>query len=183
MHPKAGRLDFLLQDPDSNRRYEVEVQLGKTDEAHMATPLAQGYVTFGTDSGHQSAARLEPQAFALNEEALENFAYASYKKVRDVAIEIVLKKYGRRPTRMYYIGTSEGGREGLTMAQRFPSDYDGIISRVPVINWTGLQHAGHRSGVLQQSGGWLSPAKVRFVGRAVLKACDALDGLSDGVVS
>ncbi len=147
------------------------------------TPLAQGYVTFGTDSGHQAAALPEPQAFALNDEALENFAYASYKKVRDVAIEIMAARYGRRPARLYYVGTSEGGREGLTMAQRFPEDFDGVISRVPVINWTGLQHAGHRSGVMQQRGGWLSSAKVRLVGAAVLKTCDALDGLADGIVS
>lgn len=149
----------------------------------MPTPLAQGYATFGTDSGHQAASLSEPQAFALNDEALENFAYASYKKVRDAAVEIVIARYGRRPARVYYMGSSEGGREGLTMAQRFPTDYDGIISRVPVINWTGLQHAGHRSGLVQQGGGWLEPAKVRLVSLSVLKACDALDGLSDGIVS
>ncbi len=149
----------------------------------LPTPLAQGYVTFGTDSGHQAASLPEPQAFALNDEALENFAYASYKKVRDAAVEIMVARYERRPARVYYMGTSEGGREGLTMAQRFPTDYDGIISRVPVINWIGLQHAGHRSGVVQQDGGWLSPAKVRLVSLSVLKACDALDGLSDGIVS
>ncbi len=148
----------------------------------MSTPLAQGYATFGTDSGHQAASLPEPQAFALNDEALENFAYASYKKVRDIAIEIVTKRYGRRPAKMYYMGASEGGREGLTMAQRFPNDYDGIISGVPVINWTGLQHAGHRTGLAQQGGGWLNPAKLGLVGLSVLKACDALDGLSDGIV-
>ena len=150
---------------------------------NMPTPLAQGYVTFGTDSGHQAGSLAEPQAFALNDEALENFAYASYKKVREAAVEIVVRRYGRRPARVYYMGSSEGGREGLTMAQRFPADYDGIISRVPVINWTGLQHAGHRSGLVQQGGGWLNPAKARLVGLTVLKACDALDGLSDGIVS
>jgi feruloyl esterase len=147
------------------------------------TPLAKGYITFGTDSGHQASSLPEPQAFALNDEALENFAYASYKKVRDIAVEVATMRYGRKPERLYYMGSSEGGREGLTMAQRFPADYDGIISRVPVINWTALQHAGHRSGVTQQRGGWLNPNKVQLVSRSVLKACDALDGLSDGVVS
>ncbi|MFN8060398.1 MAG: tannase/feruloyl esterase family alpha/beta hydrolase [Vicinamibacterales bacterium] len=147
------------------------------------TPLAQGYLTFGTDSGHQASSLPEPQAFALNEEALENFAYGAYKKVRDVVVEVATLRYGRKPDRLYYMGISEGGREGLTMAQRFPADYDGIISRVPVINWTALQHAGHRSGLMQQRGGWLNPSKVELVSRAVLKACDALDGLSDGIVS
>lgn len=146
------------------------------------TPLTLGYVTLGTDSGHQGGSLAEPQAFALNDEALENFAYASYKKVHDVAVAIILQLYGRRPVRFYYMGSSEGGREGLSMAQRFPADFDGIISRVPVINWTGLQHVGHRSGLLQQGGGWLSPSKVRLLNNAVLNACDALDGLADGIV-
>jgi hypothetical protein len=149
----------------------------------MPTPLAQGYATLGTDSGHQASALPEIQAFALNDEALANFAYASYKKVRDLAVALIRQRYGRAPARIYYMGTSEGGREGLTMAQRFPADYDGVISRVPVINWTALQHAGHRAGLAQQQGGWLNAAKVALVGQAVLKACDALDGIADGIVS
>jgi hypothetical protein len=149
----------------------------------MPTPLGQGYATLGTDSGHQSSSLPEIQAFALNDEALVNFAYASYKKVRDVAVELMRQRYGRPPVRMYYMGTSEGGREGLTMAQRFPTDYDGVISRVPVINWTALQHAGHRTGVAQQNGGWMNAAKVALVAQAILRACDSLDGLADGIVS
>ena len=146
-------------------------------------PLEQGYATFGTDAGHQAASLPEMQAFALNDEALVNFAYASYKKVHDVAVTLMRQRYGRPPRRIYYVGSSEGGREGLTMAQRFPTDYDGVISRVPVINWTALQHAGWRSGIVQQNGGWLDSAKVALFGRAVLAACDSLDGLADGIVS
>jgi feruloyl esterase len=146
-------------------------------------PLARGYATFGTDSGHQAAAGVEPQAFALNDEALVNFAYASYKKVRDAAQAIIARYYGAAAARTYYVGSSEGGREGLSMAQRFPADYDGVFSRVPVINWVGLQSAGTRSGFHLRGPGWLNPAKVRLVHDAVLKACDALDGLADGIVS
>jgi feruloyl esterase len=146
-------------------------------------PLMQGYVTLGTDSGHQADTLPEIQAFALNDEALTNFAFASYKKVHDVAVELMRVRYGRAPSRFYYYGGSEGGREGLTMAQRFPADYDGIVSAVPVINWTALQAAGTRNGIVQQNGGWLGPAKVATLGRAVLAACDGLDGLEDGIVS
>jgi feruloyl esterase len=149
----------------------------------VAAPLSHGFATFGTDSGHQAAALPEIQAFALNDEALMNFAYASYKKTRDVAVELVKRRFGRPPSRTYYFGTSEGGREGLTMAQRFPADYDGVVSMVPVINWVALQHAGHRSGVAQQNGGWLNPRKVSLLQQAVLNACDALDSLPDGIVS
>ena len=146
-------------------------------------PLAQGYMTVGTDSGHQTAAGQPPQAFALNDEALANFAHASYKKVRDVAVALAWRAYDRRPAKHYFLGSSEGGREGLTMAQRYPEDFDGIFSRVPVLNWTGLQHAGTRAGMATMGDGWLRPAHVKLVGDAVLAACDARDGLADGVVS
>jgi feruloyl esterase len=147
------------------------------------SPLTRGFVTYGTDSGHQNAPGVPLQAFALNDEALANFAYASYKKVRDVAVDMMRRRYGAAPRKLYFMGSSEGGREGLTVAQRFPNDFDGIFSRVPVINWAGLQAAGTRTGVAQFGAGWLSPAKVKLVHDAVLKACDARDGAADGIVS
>jgi feruloyl esterase len=146
------------------------------------SPLMRGFVTYGTDSGHQNAPNVPLQAFALNDEALTNFAYASYKKVRDVAVNMMQRRYGAGPRKLYFMGSSEGGREGLTMAQRFPDDFDGIFSRVPVINWAGLQAAGTRAGVAQFGAGWLSPAKVKLVHDAVIKACDARDGAADGIV-
>lgn len=147
------------------------------------TPLAQGYVTYGTDSGHQNVQGQPPQTFALNDEALVNFAHASYKKVRDVAVALVQRVYGRKPEKLYFVGSSEGGREGLTMAQRYPQDFDGIFSRVPVINWTGLQHAGTRAGIGSMGEGWVRPAQVKLVSDAVLAECDWSDGIVDGVVS
>jgi len=146
-------------------------------------PLAQGYVTYATDSGHQNVLRRDIQAFALNDEALANFAHASYKKVRDVAVAVMKAAYGRAPVKMYFVGSSEGGREGLAMAQRYPADFDGIFSRVPVLQWTGLQHAGLRDGLALLHGGWMNHAHVRLVEDAVLAACDAADGAADGIVS
>jgi hypothetical protein len=146
-------------------------------------PLARGFVTVGTDSGHQNQPGQPPQAFALNDEALVNFAHASYKKVRDVSVALMQSAYGRAPSRLYFVGSSEGGREGLTMAQRYPEAFDGIFSRVPVIHWTGLQHAGLRDGLATMGEGWIRPPQVKLVHDAVLAACDALDGLADGLVS
>lgn len=147
------------------------------------SPLDQGFVTLGTDSGHQARPGEPPQAFALNDEALLNFAHASYKKLHDVGVAVMKLAYGRAPERQYYMGSSEGGREALTMAQRYPADFDGIFSRVPVIHWTGLQHTGVRDGLATFGPGWLRPAQVKLVGDAVLAACDPADGLSDGIVS
>ena len=134
------------------------------------TPLAQGYVTYGTDSGHQNKPGEPPQAFALNDEALVNFAHASYKKVRDVAVAVMTKAYGRGPQKMYFVGSSEGGREGLAMAQRYPRDFDGIFSRAPLIQWTGLQHVGLRDGLARADGTRLDPAQVQRMNQAVLGA-------------
>ena len=148
-----------------------------------ASPLARGFVTVGTDSGHQNEAGKPPQTFALNDEALINFSHASYKKVRDVAVAVMKQAYGRAPQKLYFVGSSEGGREGLTMAQRYPADFNGIFSRVPVIHWTGLQFAGTRNGIASMGENWLRPAQVKLVHDAVLATCDELDGVKDGIVS
>ncbi|KQP19525.1 tannase/feruloyl esterase family alpha/beta hydrolase [Pseudorhodoferax sp. Leaf265] len=148
-------------------------------------PLATGYATFSTDSGHDATAynATDPGKFALNDEMFENFAHASYKKVKDVAHVLLRSYYLRAPARQYFYGGSEGGREGLTMAQRYPADFDGIVSAVPVIHWTGLFNGFLAFTQPQFAGGTLSTAKIRLVANAVNTACDALDGLADGVVN
>lgn len=146
------------------------------------SPLARGFVTYGTDSGHETKPGEPPQAFALNDEAFENFAHRAYKKVRDAAVALMERAYDKRPQKMYFMGSSEGGREGMTMAQRYPEDFDGIFSRVPVINWVGLQHAGTRSGLVTMGDAWIRPAQVKLVGDAVRAACDKADGSDDALV-
>lgn len=146
-------------------------------------PLAQGFVTVGTDSGHANKPGVSPMAFALNEEMLLNFAYQSYAKVRNVSVELMKRAYGRGPEYLYFVGSSEGGREGLTMAQRYPAAFNGIYARVPVIHWTGLQFAGARNGAALAGEAWLGPAQVKLVHDAVLAACDAADGVADRIVS
>jgi Tannase and feruloyl esterase len=141
------------------------------------SPLARGYATVGTDSGHQAKPGEPPQIFALNDEAFLNFSHAAYKKVRDVSVALMKRAYGQGPEKLYFVGSSEGGREALTMAQRYPNDFDGIFARVPVINWTGLQHAGTRDGLASMGEAWLRPAQVKLVGDAVLAVCDAVDGI------
>jgi hypothetical protein len=147
-----------------------------------ASPLMQGFVTYGTDSGHETKPGEPPQVFALNDEAFENFAHKSYKKVRDAAVALMVRAYGNPPAKLYFMGSSEGGREGLTMAQRYPDDFDGIFARVPVINWTGLLHASARAGLVTMGDGWIRPAQVELVAKAVLAACDKADGSEDGLV-
>jgi feruloyl esterase len=100
-------------------------------------PVARGFATWGTDSGHDNKKLPHPRAFALNDESLINMAYAAYKKTHDVGARIAQAFYDRAPAKSYFYGGSEGGREALMMAQRFPTDFDGIVSVVPVANYTG----------------------------------------------
>ncbi|MBS0455360.1 MAG: tannase/feruloyl esterase family alpha/beta hydrolase [Proteobacteria bacterium] len=148
-------------------------------------PITQGFATFGTDSGHDAASyvQTDPARFALNDEMFLNFAHQSYKKVRDVAQELMQAYYLRKPARQYFYGGSEGGREGLTMAQRYPADFDGIVSVVPVIHWTGLFNGFLDYTRPQFNGGALNAAKISLVAKTVNDACDSLDGAADGVVS
>lgn len=149
------------------------------------SPLAEGYVTFGTDSGHATRGLTDPEPgrFALNDEMFRNFAFEAYKKVSDVASVLIRNYYGQASRYRYYMGGSEGGREALTVAQRFPEDFDGVVSVVPVISWTGLFTGFVDYAQPQFRGGALNEAKIHLVAQAVMDACDGLDGIKDGVVS
>lgn len=149
----------------------------------VALPLTQGYVTTGTDSGHQNSPNVHPGAFALNQEALKNFAYAAYKKTHDVSLYVSKLYYGKGFKRSYYMGGSQGGREGMMMAQRYPQDFDGIVSIDPVMNATGLWTFQNSFGELQRApGSWLGN-KTQLVHDTVADTCDGLDGIRDAVVS
>ncbi|KQN63837.1 tannase [Serratia sp. Leaf51] len=153
--------------------------------APAATPgaLKQGYATFGSDSGHQGG--VSDASFTLNDEAWQNFAGAQIKKTHDVAVALIQQAYGRKPSRMYFQGNSQGGHEALAAIQRFPLDYDGAIAIHPVYNVVELHMAGIRIGqaIYNTPGAWISPAKSALIANAVNGACDKLDGLADGVVA
>src|SRR5213078_2746045 len=115
-----------------------------------------GFVTYGSDSGHQSGGRGGPprgagagpvaaggaaQDWALNDEAMKNLGYLQLKKTHDAAMVLTERMYGERPRYNYYCGTSQGGREALTAAERYPADYDGIIANVPIVNFSSLMLA------------------------------------------
>jgi len=148
----------------------------------VPVPLDRGYATLGTDAGHPNA-KPDIQVFALNREALLNHAFGAYKKTHDVAMALIRARYGRAPSRNYYFGHSEGGREALLVAQRYPADYDGVVSSAPVHSWTLLQLTGYEQWRALQAAGPLSPGQLKRLSAAVLEACDDLDGLRDGVVS
>jgi len=152
--------------------------------------LSRGFVVYGSDSGHQSApgrgtAGAPPPAdWTANDEAFTNFAYAQMKKTHDVAIAIVARFYGASIRRSYFLGASQGGREALIVTQRFPQDYDGVFAQVPANTYVHLSIGEPLARAKSQAGeGWVPPAKIAVIGKEVLRQCDALDGITDGLVS
>jgi predicted esterase len=150
--------------------------------AEFAVPLGRGYATFGSNSGHEGAST--DGSFALNDEALHNYAYDALKKTRDVAGVLIAARYGRRPDKVYFHGSSNGGKEALGMIQRNPADLDGAIIFWPAVNFTrlALQHT-RLARELLQPGAYPSVAQRQLLLRAAIAPCDGLDGASDGVIS
>ncbi|MBN2481333.1 MAG: tannase/feruloyl esterase family alpha/beta hydrolase, partial [Bacteroidales bacterium] len=163
--------------------------------------LGKGFAIYGSDAGHQVSFSggppgmqstllatgpegSSPDDWAVNEEAIRNLGYMQMKKTHDAAMVIMERVYGERPQFNYYVGSSQGGREGLMVAQRYPADYDGIISNVPIVNFSTLMLAPELIRIQEKSlANWVTPAKVKAITAEFLKQCDNLDGLSDGIMN
>ena len=148
----------------------------------MAQALARGYATTSTDTGHSTPGG----SFALGHpEKLTDYAYRSEHEMTVKAKAVVNAFYGNAPTRSYFNGCSTGGRQALTEATRFPDDFDGIIAGAaanPKTHldtwriWMGLQ-------TLTDPEARIPKEKLPAIHQQVLAACDALDGLKDGLIS
>jgi feruloyl esterase len=149
--------------------------------APMATALASGYAAAGTDTGHTGTGA----SFALGHpEKVIDYAYRSEHEMAVKAKAIITAFYGEPAKYSYWNGCSSGGKQGLKEAQRFPGDFDGIIAGAATGNWTG--RAAHSIWVAQalhnDEAAYIPPAKYATIHKAVLEACDSLDGLKDGVL-
>jgi len=143
----------------------------------MADAVRAGYASASTDTGHVGGRG----TFALGHpEKLIDFAWRSEHEMTVTAKAVIRAFYGNAPTRSYWNGCSTGGRQGLKEAQMFPEDYDGIIAGAPA-NRTGMPlwiaHA-----VLKDPASYIPPSKYPAIHRAALAACDASDGLEDGLI-
>lgn len=150
--------------------------------ADLAQGLRRGYAVASTDSGHDTGST---GAFALGHpEKLVDFGYRSVHEMTLKAKAIVAAYYGDVPKRSYFTGCSSGGRMGMMEAQRYPDDYDGIVSGAPTNNWTNMMFG--RIWISQaanaSAASVIPPAKYPALHAAVLNACDANDGVHDGVI-
>ncbi|MCY1075678.1 tannase/feruloyl esterase family alpha/beta hydrolase [Archangium lansingense] len=144
--------------------------------------IARGYASVASDGGHTGGV-LEG-SFAADPAKLDDFAFLSVHRVLPVARALIREHYGRDATKTWFEGCSNGGREGLSSAQRWPEDFDGIIVHAPAYDFVEMMLAfNHHTQRLVQPGAMASPAQLANLGRALLAACDAKDGLADGIIS
>jgi feruloyl esterase len=156
---------------------------GTISYATMTAPLAHGYATASTDTGHQGSGGDGSFAFG-HPEKLVDFGYRAVHEMTMKAKAIIAAYYDNNPKLSYWNGCSTGGRQGLKEAQRFPADFDGIVAGAPANYGTHLElHSiWVAQAVHKDEASYIPPSKYPLIHDAVLQACDARDGVKDGVL-
>jgi feruloyl esterase len=157
--------------------------VGSINYGAMATAVQEGYATSSTDTGHIGGTA----DFAVGHpEKVIDFAYRAVHEMTVKAKAIIAAHYGRGGPRLsYWTGCSTGGRQGLLEAQRYPADFDGIIAGAPANNQIQLSawRFALETAALKDPARVVPLAKAGLLNRAVLAACDTLDGVKDGFLS
>jgi feruloyl esterase len=142
----------------------------------------RGYAAAMSDTGHQGSSG----SFALGHpEKLIDFGYRSSHEMTVAAKAITAAFYGRAASRSYWTGCSAGGRQAMMEAQRYPADFDGIVAGAPGLNWTGraLEAVWVAQAVHRDEASYIPREKYSLIHDAALAACDALDGVKDGLIA
>jgi feruloyl esterase len=152
---------------------------GKISPVSLAGGLRRGFATVTTDMGSYPAGQ-SGIGFNFGDgrpEAVRDWAYRATHEMTLLAKEVVLRFYGQRASKAYFVGCSTGGHQGLTEAQRFPEDYDAIIAGAPAHNRTRLhiRFAALRK-LGNEPGAAIPPALMSTWQQAILKACAGRDG-------
>jgi len=155
---------------------------GSISYSAMAMALREGYATASNDTGHKGGNAL----FGIGHpEKIVDYAYRSVHEMTVKSKVLIRKFYGKQPDLSYWNGCSTGGRQGLMEAQRYPEDYDGIIAGAPA-NYHSHLHASDLAvavPILKNPERNVPRAKLEMLNRAVLNACDDLDGVKDGILT
>lgn len=161
---------------------------------HFPPALSRGYAVASTDGGHRGATMIDPQ-FALDQQARLDYGYNALDKTTLVAKALITRFYGSSPRHSYFIGCSNGGRQAMMAAERLPLQFDGIVAGDPSfrLTRTNIDEAWNEIVLARIApkdssgrpiiGQALSPADLQLVSSAVLKQCDARDGLADGMIN
>ena len=156
---------------------------GSISYASMAAAISRGYATSSTDTGHEGPNNDGSYALGHREKVID-FGYRAVHEMTLVAKIIIAAYYGRAPAFSYWNGCSTGGRQTLTEAQRFPADYNGIAAGAPANFLTHLQASSiwKAQAIRKNPGGLIPPSKLPLIRNAVVAACDARDGVKDGLL-
>jgi feruloyl esterase len=147
----------------------------------MAEAVNAGYASASTDTGHEAS----DSAWLLDRQRRTDYGYRAIHEMTLKAKTLIESHYGRKQEYAYFNGCSTGGRQGLMEVQRFPDDYDGVISGAPVNTFTHL-HMGQlwtAHATLKEPGAVLSKDDFARVTKAVTAQCDAADGVKDGLLT
>ena len=157
----------------------------------LVEPLRRGYASMGQDNGHVSKSVFEqswavdPATHQIESEKLVDFAHRAQHLSTVIGKELANAYYRKAVRRAYFVGCSQGGHHGMMEAQRYPDDYDGIVAGALANHWitTLTTEAWASTAMLANNrSGELSIAQLHALHAAVIKSCDALDGLVDGQI-
>jgi feruloyl esterase len=153
----------------------------------LPTPVLDlGYATVGTDTGHQGSG-IDASWALHNLERQVNYGFLGVHRTAAVAKAIIRRYYGADATRSYFFGCSNGGRQALMEAQRFPDDFDGVVAGAPAADFTATAAQFIKDSRAQfPDPANLTPlipvAALQSVATQLVEKCDAIDGVKDGVI-
>ena len=148
----------------------------------MAAALREGYATSSTDTGHVGGT---PAPLIGHPEKVIDYSHRAVHEMAATAKKLIAAHYDQQLRLSYWNGCSTGGRQGLMSAQRFPEDFDAILAGAPA-NYHSHLHSNdlvNAVPALTTPGGLLPQAKLNMLNQAVLNACDAQDGVKDGLLT
>src|SRR6266568_1370187 len=157
---------------------------GSIGYGQFASYLKRGFAVAGSDTGHQAEGTDASWAYG-HKEKVKDFGWRAVHLTAEGAKQIVQAYYGKAEEKAYFDSCSDGGREALMEAQRFPRDYDGILAGAPANAWSTMLTAG--IGAMQTLAGdpraYIPDLKLPAIQKAALEACDGMDGVKDGVIN
>jgi feruloyl esterase len=150
----------------------------------LETAVLAGYASASTDTGHSGTPTDAKWALG-HPEKVTDFGYRAIHEMTRISKAAAEAYYGSAPRRSYFASCSNGGRQGLMEAQRYPEDYDGILAGAPANDFTHLltNALSNAQALTSEEGSYIPASKIPALARVVNAACDAQDGVADGLVN
>ncbi len=192
--PAAWNGDFMMQGGGGSNGV-VGYPLGSSFSGDKPA-LSRGFAVASTDTGHEAKGGGFDFSFMSHQQAYLDFAFEANAEVAAVAKQVIARYYAKAPAYSYFVGCSTGGREGMILSQRYPSAFNGIVSGDPAMRtgysnlaigkWIPIaynQAAPRDASGTPQTGKLLSADERKLFMDALMKKCDARDGVADGMIS